>query len=87
MNSEQFNKSNTVFFLHDMCEKRKYESYKVNIKLAINERIIETQQFDNVNDIAFNYNMMIINMYDHNGNESVKFFRLERVVEWKAEVE
>ena len=86
MNSEQFNSSNTVFFLHDICEKRKYDTYCVHIKLVIRENTIETKTFHNVTDIAFNYNMMIIHMND-DGEDRVIYYRLEHVVEWKAEVD
>lgn len=86
MNSEQFNNSNTVFFLHDMCEKRKNGTYFVHLRLVIRENTIETQNFHYVTDIAFNYNMMIIHR-NVDGKDYVNYFRLEHVVEWNAEEE
>lgn len=86
MNSEQFNSSNTVFFLHDICKKGKNDTYRVGLKLVIRENTIETQFFHDVTDIAFNYNMMIIHMND-DGENCVRYYRLEHVVEWKAEVD
>ena len=86
MTLEQFQDSKTVFFLHDICEKRKYDKYYVHLKLVITENVIETQNFHDVTDIAFNYNMMIIHR-DVDGKDYVNYLRLDHVVEWNAEVE
>ena len=94
MNKETFNNSNTVFFLSEISplgistkSKRRYYTLHLEIGGVLPARF-DTRNYDHVCDIAFNYNMMIVQRLDESTNELVTdYYRLEHVINWSTKPE
>ena len=83
LNSAHFNDNKAVFFLHDLIDRfDMYHRYVVCIEFKDSEKPPRTHE--DVEDVAFNYNMMVVKCFSKETGQQLHYYRLDDISNWTA---